>query len=118
MPEDDPVRYLYEVAHRAFAQFGMGVLLPMVLEPMFRDTGIENIQCIIKKVPIGSWARDKTLRVIGMYQKMAVPELLPALRGRPFSALGLSQVEMQSTLGRARQGLAVVRVHRYFRYLF
>ncbi|KAK3307401.1 S-adenosyl-L-methionine-dependent methyltransferase [Chaetomium strumarium] len=118
MPEDDPVKYLYEVAYRAFAQFGMDVRLPKVLEPLLRDAGFENIQCIVKKVPIGPWARDKTLRVIGMYQKMAVQELLPALGGRPFSALGLSQVEIQATLGRARHGLADMSVHRYFRYFF
>lgn len=118
MPENDPVKYMYELGERAFAKFGMNVTLPKDLEPLLRDAGFENIQCVVKKVPIGPWARDKTLRVIGMYQKMAVLDLMPALPGRPFSALGMSPIESQVTLAHARQGLGDMRVHRYFHYFF
>ncbi|KAK3294381.1 uncharacterized protein B0H64DRAFT_463185 [Chaetomium fimeti] len=118
MPDDDPVKYMYELSHRAFSKFGMDVTLPKCLEPMLGDAGFENIQYVVKKVPIGPWARDKTLRVIGMYQKMAVQDLMPVLPGRPFTALGMSQTESQVTLAHARQGLANRGVHRYFHYYF
>lgn len=118
MPDNDPVKYMYELSHRAFSKFGMDVTLPKRLEPMLRDAGFENIQCVIKKVPIGPWPRDKILRVIGMYQKMAVQDILPILPGRPFTALGMSQVESQVTVAHARQGLADTSVHRYFHYYF
>jgi len=118
MPDDDPVKYMYELAQRAFTKFGMNVTLPKDLEPMLRDAGFENLRCVVKKVPIGPWARDKTLRIIGMYQKMAVQDLMPALGGRPFTALGMSQVESQVTLAHARQALGDNSVHRYFHYYF
>lgn len=118
MPDNDPVKYLYEIGDRAFTQFGMNVTAPKGMEPLLRDAGFENIQCIVKKVPIGPWARDKTLRVIGMYQRIAVQDLMPALAGRPFTALGMSQVESQVTLAHARKGLADNSVHRYFKYYF
>ncbi|KAL2138694.1 hypothetical protein VTI28DRAFT_6367 [Corynascus sepedonium] len=118
MPDDDPVKYMYELGRRAFEKFGMNVTLPKNLEPMLRDAGFQNIQCVVKKVPIGPWARDKTLRLIGQYQKMAVQEIMPVLPGRPFTALGMSQVESQVTLAHARQGLDDMRVHRYFHYYF
>jgi hypothetical protein len=118
MPDDDPVKYMYELCHRAFTKFGMDVTLPKRLEPMLRDAGFENIQCVVKKVPIGPWARDKTLRVIGMYQKIAIQDIMPVLAGRPFKALGMSQMQSEVTLAHARRGLADTGVHRYFYYYF
>jgi hypothetical protein len=118
MPEDDPVKYTYELGHRAFTKFGMNVTLPKDLETLLREAGFDNIQCIVKKVPIGPWARNKTLRIIGLYQKLAVQDLMPALAGRPFSALGMSQIESQVTLAHARRGLDDMSVHRYFHYFF
>jgi hypothetical protein len=118
MPDDDPVKYMYELSHQAFSKFGMDTKLPKKLEPLLRNAGFENIQCVVKKVPIGPWARDRTLRLIGMYQKMAVLELMPALLGRPFKALGMSQVQSQVALAHARTGLADMSVHRYFNYYF
>jgi hypothetical protein len=55
----------------------MEVTVPKALEHLIRKAGFENVQCIVKKVFIGAWARDKTLRVVAMYQKMAVQDLLP-----------------------------------------
>lgn len=118
MPPNDPVKYMYDLAGQAFTKFGMNVTLPKDLEPLLRDAGFENIQCVVKKVPIGVWARDKTLRLIGMYQKEAVSELMPALAGRPFTALGMSKAESDVTLAYARKGLNDTNVHRYFMYYF
>ncbi len=118
MPDNDPVKYCYDLAHTAFTKFNMDVRLPKALEPLLRNAGFDNVQCVVKKVPIGPWARDKTLRVVGMYQKMAVQDILPAFAGRPFTALGMSQVESQVTLAHARQALGDARVHRYFLYYF
>ena len=118
MPDNDPVKYCYDLAYAAFTKFNMNTRLPKALEPLLRTAGFENVQCVVKKVPIGPWARDKTLRVVGMYQKMAVQDILPAFAGRPFTALGMSQVESQVTLAHARQALGDARAHRYFLYYF
>jgi len=118
MGEGDAVKRMYELAGQAFRTFGMDVTLPKELKPLLRDAGFENIQCIVKKVPIGVWARDKTLRLIGLYQKMAILDLIPALSGPPFRALGMSPVEAQVTLAQARRGLEDTGAHRYFNYYF
>jgi hypothetical protein len=118
MGDDDPVKKMYEIAGQAFAKFDMNVTLPKQLEPLLREAGFENIQCRVRKVPIGVWAKNKTLRLIGRFQTMAVLDLMPALAGRPFEALGMSQVESQVTLALARKGLEDSKVHRYFNYYF
>ncbi|KAL2176904.1 S-adenosyl-L-methionine-dependent methyltransferase [Thermothelomyces heterothallicus CBS 202.75] len=104
MPDDDP--------------FGMDVTPPKLLEPLLRDAGFHDIQCIVKKVPIGPWVRNETLRLVGLYQKTAVLDLMPALSARPFTALGMSRVESQVTLAEARKAPDDMNVHRYFYYYF
>ncbi|CRG91782.1 hypothetical protein PISL3812_08834 [Talaromyces islandicus] len=118
MGSDDPVKTMYSLAGQAFAKFGMNVTLPKHLGHSLQEAGFENIKCIVKKVPIGVWAKDKTLRLIGLYQKMAVLDLMPALAGRPFEALGMSHAESQVTLAFARKALDETKVHRYFNYYF
>jgi hypothetical protein len=118
MDDSDPVKTMYNFAGEAFKKFGMDTSLSAKLEPLLVEAGFENIHCIAKKVPIGVWAKDKTLRLIGLYQKMAILDLMPSLAGRPFEALGISPVERQGILSLARAGLEDIKVHRYFTYFF
>ncbi|KAG6138398.1 hypothetical protein E4U35_008367 [Claviceps purpurea] len=118
MPDDDPVKVLYEKIERSFEKFGLRVTLPPKLEPYLREAGFENIHCQIMKVPIGPWAKDNTMRIIGLYQKLSVREVMPSLSGRPFQALGMSEAEIEVTIAMARKGLEDPNVHRYFNYYF
>ncbi|KAG6182054.1 hypothetical protein E4U36_003604 [Claviceps purpurea] len=118
MPDDDPVKVLYEKIERSFEKFGLRVTLPPKLEPYLREAGFENIHCQIMKVPIGPWAKDNTMRIIGLYQKLSVREVMPSLSGRPFQALGMSEAEIEVTIAMAWKGLEDPNVHRYFNYYF
>jgi len=118
MPDDDPVKCLYDTAGRAYEKFGLSTTLPAELEPFLREAGFENIHCQIMKVPIGPWAKDRTMRVVGLYQKMAVLDFLPTLPGRPFKALGMSDAEAEVAIAMARKGLDNANAHRYFNYYF
>ncbi|KFY92876.1 hypothetical protein V498_04686 [Pseudogymnoascus sp. VKM F-4517 (FW-2822)] len=118
MSRDDPFKQLYDLAGQAYQKFGMSTALPAQLKPLLLDAGFQNIHCKIMKVPIGTWAKDKTMRLIGLYQKTVVGDFIPTLAGRPFEALGMSQVEEQVTLALARKALNDANVHRYFNYYF
>ncbi|KAG5967893.1 hypothetical protein E4U57_007971 [Claviceps arundinis] len=118
MPDDDPVKYLCETATRAFEKCGMETTLAPKLEPYLREAGFENIHCQIFKVPIGPWAKDRTMRIVGLYQKIAVEDGIPFLTGRPFQALEMSEAEAEVTIAMARKGLDNPTVHRYFNYYF
>ena len=118
MPDDDPVKSLYDIAAKAYTKFGMNVRLPATLDKPLRDAGFVNIQRRVIKTPIGPWARDKILRLAGHYQKVAVREFIPTLAGRPFEALGMSKAESQVAVALARKALEDLSVHRYFNYYF
>ncbi|KAG6074820.1 hypothetical protein E4U33_002293 [Claviceps sp. LM78 group G4] len=118
MPDDDPVKYLYETVGRTYEKFGLQANLPPNLESYLQDAGFENIHCQIFKSPIGPWAKDKTMRLVGADQRTAVGEGLSLLAGRPFQALGISEAEAQVIIAMARKGLEDPNVHRYFNYYF
>ena len=118
MPDNDPFKLLYDRAGKAYQKFGLDTSLTADLGRLLIDAGFENVHCRIMKVPIGPWAKDKTMRLIGLYQKTAVLEFIPTLAGRPFEALGMSSVEAEVTLALARTALEDKKVHRYFNYYF
>ncbi|PHH92361.1 hypothetical protein CDD83_7739 [Cordyceps sp. RAO-2017] len=118
MSNDDSFKRLYELAGEAYAKFGMSTTIAARLEPYLRDAGFTNVHCKVLKVPIGVWARDDTMRLIGLYQKTAVLEFISTFAGRPFEALGISTAEVQLTLALARKALEDTSVHRYFNYFF
>jgi hypothetical protein len=57
VPDNDPVKRIYELIQRTFAKFGMNVTVPKDLENLLRDAGFENIQYTRERVPIGPWDR-------------------------------------------------------------
>ncbi|KAG6093829.1 hypothetical protein E4U30_003974 [Claviceps sp. LM220 group G6] len=118
MPDNDPVKHALDLTERAFEKFGMRSKLPAELEPYLREAGFGNIHCKIFKVPIGPWAKDHLMRVVGLYQRLAVMEILPSMSGRLFHALEISEAEAQVTIAMARKGLNDPNVHRYFNYYF
>ncbi|KAG6224579.1 hypothetical protein E4U26_003620 [Claviceps purpurea] len=118
MPDDDPVKYLCELVEKAYEKFGMRATLPAELESYLQEAGFENIHCQMMKVPIGPWAKDRNMRILGLYQKTVFVEGLPVLAGRPFQALDMSDAEAEVTIALARKSLEDPDVHRYFTYYF
>ncbi|KAG6094966.1 hypothetical protein E4U30_002892 [Claviceps sp. LM220 group G6] len=66
----------------------------------------------------GPWAKDRTMRIVGLYQKIAVEDGIPFLTGRPFQALEMSEAEAEVTIAMTRKGLDDPTVHRHFNYYF
>ncbi|KAG6174133.1 hypothetical protein E4U51_003175 [Claviceps purpurea] len=118
MPGDDPVKHPLDLTERAFEKFGMRFKLSAELEPYLREAGFENIHCKIFKVPIGPWAKDHLMRVVDLYQRLAVMEILPSMSGRLFHALEMSEAEAEVAIAMARKGLNDPSVHSYFNYYF
>lgn len=118
MKPDDPFKVLYDLAGEAYSKLGLSTSLPAELEPMLLAAGFTNIHCKVMKVPIGPWARDKTIRLVGLYQKTAVTDFISTLAVRPFKALGMSHEEGQVRLALAREALDDLKIHRYFNYYF
>ncbi|KAG6114024.1 hypothetical protein E4U13_003539 [Claviceps humidiphila] len=118
MSDDDAVKHLYELVDKSFEKFGLKANLAPQLGTYLEKAGFEDIRCQVMKVPIGPWTKDKTMRIIGQYQKSVIVDGLPFLAGRPFQALGMSDAEIEATIAKTRKGLHDPKVHRYLNYYF
>ncbi|KAG5969549.1 hypothetical protein E4U58_001351 [Claviceps cyperi] len=118
MPDDDAVKHLYELVDRSFEKFGLKANLAPQLGTYLEKAGFEDIRCQVMKVPIGPWTKDKTMRIIGQYQKSVIIDGLTFLAGRPFQALEMSDAEIEATIAKARKRLHDPKVHRYLNYYF
>lgn len=118
MAEDDPLKRFYDLAFDALEAMGMSVNKTRVLRAALTRAGFNNIQLIKKKVPIGVWAKDKTLRVVGHYMKQAVLDVIPSVVGKPFQELGMSLLEREVWSATVKRSLEDTTVHRYFYFYF
>ncbi|GJC84203.1 secondary metabolism regulator LAE1 [Colletotrichum liriopes] len=116
--EDDPVKRFWELGNEAFGLFGLHFHNARDLGPHLEAAGFKNIQCEVKKVPIGTWPKNNTLRLVGKYMKEAAVGVAAAFVGKPFEALGLSEVERQVWLATIKKALEDRSKHRYFNQYF
>ncbi|KAK7986931.1 hypothetical protein PG996_006459 [Apiospora saccharicola] len=118
MPPNDPAFDFYKLFQQAFRRIGCDTSLAANLDGPLKDAGFVNVQCVVKKIPVGQWARDKKLRLAGWYLRTAIQEVLPALCGKPLAVLGLNEVERELWRAAAVRAISDDSVHRYWNMYF
>lgn len=118
MKDDDPIKFMYDKVVEAFARLGSDFALPPKLGGFLRDAGFEDVRCVVKKLPLGTWPLDKTYRLVGLYQKMSILDIMPAFNNLLQKALGMSQIEAEMVLSPVRKSVDDRSIHRYVRYYF
>lgn len=116
--ENDPILGFYDMFIEALENRGMNHDKMRALRGPLTRAGFTNITLIKKKIPLGPWAKDKTLRLIGQYLKMALLELVPSVMIGPLADLGLTQLEREVWSAKIRQSLDDIRIHRHFHFYF
>ncbi|KAI4594494.1 hypothetical protein KJ359_008283 [Pestalotiopsis sp. 9143b] len=118
MLPDDAVAGFYKLVVEAFAKLGLDIHAPCKLDKPLEAAGFTNVQCVVKKIPIGTWARDRRLRLVGHYLKLVIQDFLPALTNKPFTILGLNQVEREMWRTATFKALDDMSAHRYWNFYF
>ncbi|KAI1074888.1 S-adenosyl-L-methionine-dependent methyltransferase [Whalleya microplaca] len=115
---DDGAQGFYELAHAAFRKLGFDAHLAARLREPLEAAGFRNVQCVVKKVPVGPWARDRTLRLVGLYLQTVIREFVPVCAARPLAVLGLSDAERAAWRAKAVRSLEDPYPHRYWNVYF
>ncbi|KAK3934753.1 S-adenosyl-L-methionine-dependent methyltransferase [Diplogelasinospora grovesii] len=119
MPPDDLLLQFNTVTNRAFMSFGMDTWIPEKLQPILEKAGFVDIRCIKKKIPVGPWASNRSLRVAGLHCREAIEDIMPVIiRGRPFQALGMSTEESEAYEVALHDSLQDLSRHRYMNFYF
>ncbi|KAF4830126.1 Secondary metabolism regulator LAE1 [Colletotrichum tropicale] len=107
----------FDIVVSSFLRFGANFHKARDFRHHLEGAGFKEIRCEVKKVPIGTWAKDEILRLCGLYLKNAIKDVLPAMQ-KPFEANGLSPVETEVWNAIARKEIEDNSKHRYFNFYF
>ncbi|KAF9876736.1 methyltransferase domain-containing protein [Colletotrichum karsti] len=118
MAKDDKLKEFYELVAEAFQGLGMDFHKARDLKPHLESAGFKNIHCEVKKIPVGTWPKDQTQRLIGYFSKQAINMAAPAFTGKPFEAMGISKVEAQVWCATIKKDMEDNSKHRYYNMFF
>jgi hypothetical protein len=114
---DDILRQFYDLCVQALGKFGMDLNVVDKVGGYLVQAGFTNITCVRKKIPVGTWPKDPTMRLIGLYVRETAEHSLPSL-AKAFANLGMSEMEREVWSAKVREALRDNRVHRYYYYYF
>ncbi|ELQ39789.1 hypothetical protein OOU_Y34scaffold00484g3 [Pyricularia oryzae Y34] len=118
MKPDDFLLGFYKLVHQSFNARGMDHRnRPKEMKSYLQQAGFTNIKCIVKKTPVGPWAKGDQLQRIGECMKYAIYDLLPSLV-KPLEAIEISRIEAEVWFVKVRKTLEDNSIHRYFNYYF
>jgi SAM-dependent methyltransferase len=117
MPDDYPLNECFALVRKAMAKYGTNYLIANEHEEHFRKAGFKNVQCRVVKTPIGTWPKDKTQRLIGMYFREAVQSLVDAMGSKPLRTIGMTDAELEVFLSSVRKSLGDTSCHSYFNFI-
>ncbi|KAK0715570.1 S-adenosyl-L-methionine-dependent methyltransferase [Lasiosphaeris hirsuta] len=117
MGDDDVTTQFYQLCVDAMARFSMNLDVVSSVGEYLERAGFVNLTCVRRKVPVGTWAKGKTMRLIGMYVRETAIHSMPSL-AKAFANLGMSEVEREVWAAKMRKGLEENHKHRYFNYYF
>ncbi|KAK0702802.1 S-adenosyl-L-methionine-dependent methyltransferase [Lasiosphaeris hirsuta] len=98
---------------QAFAAFGTDANAAERGRAYMEVAGFVNVRHHAIKLPYGPWARDRTLRVVGEYYRIACEEMFPVVGAMHLPMLGWSQIEAEVLFARCRSAMKDPKVHAY-----
>ncbi|KAK4159806.1 putative methyltransferase [Cladorrhinum sp. PSN259] len=116
-PDKDVLREFYLLCNEAVGKFGMDLNRGANVGEFLEKAGFVNITCVKRKVPVGVWPRDKTMRLVGLYMRETALQSMPTM-SKAFAAMGMSAEEREVWGAKVREALMDNRAHRYFYFYF
>ncbi|KAI1630957.1 S-adenosyl-L-methionine-dependent methyltransferase [Biscogniauxia mediterranea] len=113
LPEDWPVSVFTKLMVEAFAKFGTKSHAAVFGGQYLAECGFVNIQHHTIKLPYGTWPKDKTMRLIGMYYRTACEEFFPAMGAIQLPLLGWEPEEIEVFFAKCRNAMRQDNVHAY-----
>lgn len=114
VPPDHPVNKFYSVLGGVLRdKYGFNIKVAEHLPGLLESLGYVNVQRKVFHMPLGEWARDAHLRLLGGYLREVLVDFVGAMAVRPLVEAGLDKDEIDD-LARG-VGAAVVnrRIHGY-----
>lgn len=114
VPEDYAPKRFFSLTQQAYMEYAnIDVLYADNLPERLQEAGYVNVDRKVFKIPIGPWARDKKLRLIGVYMRQQMLEFFPAIAAKPFARLGMTPEEIEAIVEECRGAVQDASIHAY-----
>lgn len=101
--------------YAACEKFGTPVDDPTRWKQQFLDGGFENVTEKVYKLPCGPWARDKRLKILGVWEQHNLLQNLEGMTMRLFQkGLGWSEEEILVFSALLRKDIRNLNYHGYW----
>lgn len=121
--DDDTMKedYLFakwlDLVRQGLEKFGVDLLGPRKHSAYLREAGFVNIQEKVFKAPIGMWAKNQTLKTIGLYMRSILLDGLQGVSIKPLTkGLDWTVEEVEVFLVDIRKSLMDKSVHSYLTF--
>ncbi|KAK1984766.1 TAM domain methyltransferase [Colletotrichum cereale] len=115
-PDYAPAKMI-SLIEEGMAKWGLELFAAEKHPERLKAAGFVNQVCDVKKVPIGEWAKDEELKIIGSYTQAVIYDGVQAITMRPLTGgLGWSSSEVEVFLIGVRKDLMKTSAHVYVYY--
>ncbi|TGJ81717.1 hypothetical protein E0Z10_g7052 [Xylaria hypoxylon] len=111
LPPDWPILVFTNIMVEAFAKFGTKSHAAVFGGQYLVESGFVNIQHHTIKLPYGTWPRDRTMRLIGLYYRTAAEQFLPAMGALQMPSMGWQPEEIEAFFASCRNAMRDPDVH-------
>ncbi|KAH7390346.1 methyltransferase domain-containing protein [Cadophora sp. MPI-SDFR-AT-0126] len=114
MPPNHPVSEYWTLIHDALANLGVNFNATLLLENMMREAGFVNVSTRIFHVPIGTWPKNKVLKLVGLYWRTVLMDgLQPIALGPLTRGLKWTKEQVEVWLIEVRKAYMDAWVHSH-----
>ncbi|KAK3321269.1 S-adenosyl-L-methionine-dependent methyltransferase [Cercophora scortea] len=112
-PDYGPVRMAGYI-RQGLEAFGIDMHASDKNEHRLADTGFINIHQRLMKLPVGTWAKDKNMKMVGLYNRSAIYDGLQGITMGPLTrGLKWTKEEVEVFLTQVRRDLMNPQIHAY-----
>ena len=116
--DDYPLNKFYEILKGIWDGYGFDMFVPERLKAEMEAMGYVNVHQRVFHVPLGAWPRDKRLRLVDMYLRECLVQLLPAMGAKPFREAGVPHEEAERLFADIRAAFMDRRIHARLQFYF
>jgi hypothetical protein len=114
IPADYPLIKFYSMVKPVLReQYGFDIRVLDRLPDLLEQAGFVNLERKVFHMPLGEWARDARLRLLGGYFREVVLDFVGAMAVRPLVEAGYEKEELQELVRDVTAAASNRRIHAY-----
>ncbi|KAK3292231.1 S-adenosyl-L-methionine-dependent methyltransferase [Chaetomium fimeti] len=112
-PEHPLIRFYSILGPALVENYGFDIYILNNLPSLLEELGFVNVQRKVFHMPVGEWARDSHLRLLGGYFREVVVDFVGAMASRPLVEAGVDKEEIADLVRDITEAASNRRIHGY-----